>query len=578
MERATTPDAALLRECSLYLQAQLLSDAQVDVLHILQLICAKFRAETPPASLVSELSPIVDDLLAQENQLLNIALRHLSLRLAQDRLWMHQVMESLLPARTCLDVVLSIDAIALPKWLAPIRALIRDACGGGAYLEQQFVFVSSMIRPILNDLSQIDRDLLLPLVHKAPEVPSDTPFSLFIPTLNSSLPLFPLYVSKTLPVRIPRARIGYHPLVPLVVLSESIYDEVDGVALTSTNMPWLHLKSTELRLYLGISHYPSPSTCPSSETLLDLPLVVYYSSKSSPYPHVSLSPELPISSGSVPYLVECQRGNIPIVLSIPHGGSASVFGTWQNQHLHLRKPSHTSRKRFTMLSDARTIHVGADTSAILEANTGGLRPYLVIAKFHRKYVDVNRSIHDDAYVPKALAARMYAQYHSTLVHVLQEIWMRFPMQEHLLIDLHGQRAKSCSKLNISHIESKELIYLGTRNGMTLKSPSMMQRNFVGELHDALRVQGYRGVYPPPSMGATTPERAEFLGGCIVQTYGFQVSGVNAIQLELGTHLRGTDVEDSQVAHQQRTRTASALATAMEKHLVHSRFVMTPCKL
>ncbi|RQM11746.1 hypothetical protein B5M09_004483 [Aphanomyces astaci] len=114
-----------------------------------------------------------------------------------------------------------------------------------------------------------------------------------------------------------------------------------------------------------------------------------------------------------------------------------------------------------------------ETAATLDGN---MQPYMVLAKFHRKFVDVNRAIHDDAYVPKkALAARMYAHYHSTLVHVLQDMWLRFPMFDPLLLDIHGQRAKTCPTLGISAVESKDILYTGTRNGRTLHSLPLLQR-------------------------------------------------------------------------------------------------------
>ncbi|RHY13780.1 hypothetical protein DYB28_011003 [Aphanomyces astaci] len=58
-----------------------------------------------------------------------------------------------------------------------------------------------------------------------------------------------------------------------------------------------------------------------------------------------------------------------------------------------------------------------------------------------------------------------------------------------------------------------------------------------------------------------------------RTYGFGVSNVNAMQLELGTHMRGTEVtdDDSDTCIHQRKRTAAALATAIQAHLHSTAF-------
>jgi len=58
-------------------------------------------------------------------------------------------------------------------------------------------------------------------------------------------------------------------------------------------------------------------------------------------------------------------------------------------------------------------------------------------------------------------------YFRTIIHALQEIWLRFPMFDPLLLDIHGQKASSCPQLNIPSTQSKDLLYIGTQNGATV---------------------------------------------------------------------------------------------------------------
>ncbi|KAF0688669.1 Aste57867_19739 [Aphanomyces stellatus] len=595
MNRPTTnalPPRSLcfLGTCSLWLQANMHITDPLDALCVVELVCDMERRRgrhddedgSPTCRCrraqerTSALTHAVTQLMDQDRLLLRLAMRHAGVTLGQDAAWTWGVLDVFLPARTLVDVldILLETTSTLASWVEPYRASLTEACGGATLLAMHRQFVSSQISPhLVAQLAPAD----LVLVHALDLLPDTplTPFALFVPTFNDALDICPFLVDRS-PVRLQHARVMYHAVMPLVVSSDAARDTVDGYAATHVSSPaWLHLKRAELRVSLGASHTAAAAPWPADVGRLSssLPLLVHCSRvAASPYPHMSLVPDLPIDAGSVPNLVECERGNVPIILSVPHGGSAAcrLYGTWQKEHLHMRKPSQTSRKRFTMLADALTVHVGAASVEAFEARTGGLRPYLVIAKFHRKFVDVNRAVDDDAYVPKALAARMYAHYHSTLAHVLQEIWMRFPMHDPLLLDIHGQRAKSDAVLGISNVESKEMLYMGTRNGRTLHAPC--HRAFVGDLDTALRDEGWRGTYPKDS---AAPERREFLGGYIVQTYGMDKSGADAIQLEMGTHLRGTEMMDVETCVAQRKRTASAMAATMEKHLIRSGFIGPP---
>jgi N-formylglutamate amidohydrolase len=150
------------------------------------------------------------------------------------------------------------------------------------------------------------------------------------------------------------------------------------------------------------------------------------------------------------------------------------------------------------------------------------KPFLIVARFERRYLDANRPS-ESAY--ESMEAKPYYDgYHGALREARDRVsreWGRG-----LLLDIHGQGAQA------------EAIYRGTGNGKTVAS---LTRRFGTEaitgprsIFSQLEIMGYK-VLP-----STTESHKEqrYVGGYIVQTYGsHRGRGVDAIQLEIGTKLR-----------------------------------------
>ncbi|KDO31859.1 hypothetical protein SPRG_03779 [Saprolegnia parasitica CBS 223.65] len=474
-----------------------------------------------------------------EQFLLSLALRHVAVTLKEDRAWTLSALDALYPVTTCLEVaLLEHEAI---KPLGRIWQHLRLACGGNAYMERHAALVASYdAARWCATATAIDQ--------------------LFVPKFSNVVDPFPEFTASATPIVLSGFQTTFHPRMPRMLETHKASDTVLGYAWSTDDESLFALKAMELQIALGRLVYAKQTR--TRDPLQDVPI----------------APHLPMDCSSVPYLVEFRRGNIPILLSIPHGGgtsAATASGRWQLSHLTQRTPSKTSAKRFTVFADTRTVHVGADASKALDRRTNGAQPYMVIAKFHRKFVDVNRAHNEDAYVDDTpWTQHMYATYHSTLLHALQEIWLRFPMFDPLLLDVHGQRAATCPRLGISNLESKQLLYIGTQNGLTIRSMDVMQRYFLGHLHGALQEQAWLGIYPLAARDkdggyAWDLERKEFLGGYIVRTYGHSATGANAIQLEFGASMRGADVDvHPDEAKAQRQRTSEALAVAMASYIEH----------
>ncbi|EQC35123.1 hypothetical protein, variant [Saprolegnia diclina VS20] len=495
-----------------------------------------------------------------EQFLLSSALRHVAVTLKEDRAWTLSALDALYPVTTCLEVVLlEHDAV---KPLGRIWQHLRLACGGTAYVERHAALVASY-----------DAARWCTATTKAMD-------QLFVPKFSNVVDPFPEFTASATPIVLSGFQTTFHPRMPRMLETHKASDTVLGYAWSTDDASLFLLKAAELQIALGRLLYAKQTRVDAG--LSSQPALFVFSchpSKTREALHdVPIASHLPMDCSSVPYLVEFRRGNVPIVLSIPHGGgtsAATALGRWQLSQLTQRTPSKTSAKRFTVFADTRTVHVGADASKALDGLTDGAQPYMVIAKFHRKFVDVNRAHNEDAYVDDTpWTQHMYATYHSTLLHALQEIWLRFPMFDPLLLDIHGQRAATCPRLGISNLESKQLLYIGTHNGLTIHSMDVMQRYFLGHLHGALQEQAWLGIYPLAERDkdggyAWGLERKEFLGGYIVRTYGHGATGANAVQLEFGASMRGADVDlHPDESKAQRQRTSEALAVAMASYIEH----------
>jgi N-formylglutamate amidohydrolase len=211
-------------------------------------------------------------------------------------------------------------------------------------------------------------------------------------------------------------------------------------------------------------------------------------------------------------LVTVWAGTLPIVLSAPHGGREPIPG------IPVRRGQGVAR--FTTERDGNTAELAEQVAMTLSSQIGA-RPFLIVARFERKYVDANRAP-GDAY-ENSNARPYYEAYHRALEEACDRVRNRWGRG--LLLDLHGQGVE------------KETIFRGTANG---KSVADLARRFGREaitggksILGHLALKGYRIV---PNTGAD-PER-RYTGGYTTLTYGsHRGTGIDAIQLELGTSLR-----------------------------------------
>jgi N-formylglutamate amidohydrolase len=211
-------------------------------------------------------------------------------------------------------------------------------------------------------------------------------------------------------------------------------------------------------------------------------------------------------------LIVARAGDLPILLTAPHGGLKEVPGV----------PLRRSGIRGT---DTNTMELAEAVSAHLERSLGA-RPYLVAAQFSRKYIDANRAIGEALESPAAQPA--YMAYHDQIRAYLAHMKQR---SSHgvVLIDVHGQSEEPLTAIR------------GTQNGKTVSA--LLRNHGIDALKGSNSIFGVieqRGfkVFPPSSAFGISREDPRFNGGFTVMTYGSNnVGGVDAIQIETGRDIR-----------------------------------------
>jgi N-formylglutamate amidohydrolase len=229
-------------------------------------------------------------------------------------------------------------------------------------------------------------------------------------------------------------------------------------------------------------------------------------------------------------LVTIESGDLPIVLSAPHGGREAIPG--------VRARKGEGVDLFNPRSDSFTNQLTVKLADALEKKLGS-RPYTVIARFHRKYVDANRP-RKLAYESEEVKA-VYDTYHHAVAEARRDVMRRWG--HGILLDIHGQGAEP------------QAIFRGTQNGKTVSHLiNRFGRDAVAGKNSLFGRLAQHGFEVYPAIDSEDPEHVRYDGGHIVVTYGSGAGGtLDAIQLELGRSLRSPDVN---------TTTAEKLASAI----------------
>ena len=219
-------------------------------------------------------------------------------------------------------------------------------------------------------------------------------------------------------------------------------------------------------------------------------------------------------------LVLVRQGTLPIILTVPHGGREAIPGVAPRNTAG--KPS--GGRGFVTVTDTNTDRLALGIAAEIKALTGK-EPYLVMAKFKRKFVDPNRP--PEVAVDSPAARPYYDYYHQAVRRFIDEVRAKYPAG--LLVDVHGQK------------KDPTVVMRGTQNGRTVA-------RLVGRAGIAA-VTGPNGIFGGlaangldvfPSNDVApggTAENGGYNGGYTVETYSQNADGIDAVQMEFGTRYR-----------------------------------------
>jgi N-formylglutamate amidohydrolase len=212
--------------------------------------------------------------------------------------------------------------------------------------------------------------------------------------------------------------------------------------------------------------------------------------------------------------IERGEGNVPILLSAPHGG-------W------LQPSDVDTETTGNHYVDTNTYPLSGIVKDTL-VNIYGAEPYFVFAKFHRRWIDANRAPGTSDAWTDPDAEKYYEGYHQSIRDYIDEISATWG--KGILIDIHGQ----------SDYRSK--ILRGTRDGLTvedlLDAEGLAGLTGPSSVFGQINIQGYTVFPTNDSPLGDPPEYIEYNGGYIVYHYGsHHADGLDAIQVEIGRDFR-----------------------------------------
>lgn len=225
--------------------------------------------------------------------------------------------------------------------------------------------------------------------------------------------------------------------------------------------------------------------------------------------------------------IEFQQGNIPLILSVPHGGT-------------LECENIPKRSSGILGIDGKTIEIAKKLIAKIknkskQQNSGVKTPSFIISKVRRSKIDLNRE-ETDAYVQGSYIARqIYRFYHEKIEEIV--LYNLNVYKSSLLIDLHGFE-KTNRPLGFRDVD----VVLGTNNLESFFSAKIPRKDWGKNVRGRI-VQKFIELNVP--IAPSHPKRNEYVltGGYITKKYGAsQIPRSQAIQIEFSDKIRIQDEE------------------------------------
>jgi len=243
--------------------------------------------------------------------------------------------------------------------------------------------------------------------------------------------------------------------------------------------------------------------------------------------------------------LEFQKGTIPLIISVPHGGTLECE--------NIPKRSHG-----ILGIDGKTVEIARKLMGLIRVNFRAQNlkskfPSYVISKVRRSKIDLNRN-EAEAFNPSSIIAReIYISYHNKLREFVIDNLNFFSRS--LLIDIHGFE-KEKRPPGFRDVD----IIIGTNNYESLFSKPTLRKDLGNNIRGKI-IQKFIDLEIPIAPGH--PKRKEYVltGGYITKKYGAsQIHNSQALQMEFSDRIRIKD-------HKLRELVLNALANILVKNLL-----------
>ncbi len=220
--------------------------------------------------------------------------------------------------------------------------------------------------------------------------------------------------------------------------------------------------------------------------------------------------------------VECKRGTIPLIFSVPHGGTNKF------DNIPDRMSGIYGVDKDTV---GLTIDLIQKINELFQLASKDTRtPSYLISKIQRAKIDFNRKESEAYFLKSSLAKRIYRSYHNKIYRLINYNINNFGRS--LLIDIHGfEKAKR--PIGFRDVE----LVLGTNN-LDSMFPKKLPKKDRGKNFRGKIVRKFNEINIPIAPGHHNGREYVLTGGYIIQQYGAsRIKESQTIQIEFSDTIR-----------------------------------------
>lgn len=212
------------------------------------------------------------------------------------------------------------------------------------------------------------------------------------------------------------------------------------------------------------------------------------------------------------------------IITCPHNGPDQPKGVSKIRNKAKLPPEPICKQnQFSIENDSYTSIIATGIADYMEVICGK-RPSLFIARYHRKYIDMNRK-RVCAYEVEQ-AKQFYDEYHQSISKHVEKICLKNKERSisGYLYDIHGRLADE---------QTPENIAIGTENGDTIKRLTEINRDVLWDETGLIKLLQEQGYTTNP-LKKSKKESTKYNGGYIINNNDClnAKNGLQRIQLEI----------------------------------------------